>query len=220
MIRHARWLAIGLVAVVLGASATLWLRHGPGAPAVSVGGPFTLTDGAGKTVTNADFRGRWMLVYFGYTYCPDVCPTELQTIAAALDQLGQLADRVAPLFITVDPGRDTPGVMASYVKLFSPRLIGLTGTDAQISAAAHAYRVYYQKVTPKDSTGYLMDHSSFIYLMGPDGRFRSLYGPGTSADALAKAIRARIGGAASLAPRHRPMDAAWRHETMIGARRG
>ncbi|HWA79670.1 MAG TPA: SCO family protein [Acetobacteraceae bacterium] len=159
---------------------------------LGIGGPFRLTDDTGRTVTDASFRGRWMLVYFGYTSCPDVCPTELATIAAALHDLGADADRVAALFITVDPARDTPKVLAAYVRLFDRRLIGLTGTPAQIAATARAYRAYYQKVASGDRNAYHMDHSSFIYLMGPDGGFEDLFNPGTRAADIAASIRSRI----------------------------
>src|SRR6185437_773362 len=140
---------------------------GTGVPAgLAIGGPFTLVDQSGKRVTQADFRGRWMLVYFGYTFCPDVCPTELQTIAGALDKLGPDAASIAPLFITIDPARDTPAILADYVKLFDNRLIGLTGSAKEIDDVAREYRVYYAKVTQNSGGSYLMDHSSFAYLMG------------------------------------------------------
>jgi protein SCO1/2 len=204
MSRIIRWTAIGLAVAVLAGSAALWLRPGgldaasrlaagvatPGG--VQVGGPFSLVDQTGKPVTQASWPGRWLLIYFGYTYCPDVCPTELQTIAAALDALGPRAAQVVPIFITIDPERDTPELLAGYVKLFDDRLIGLTGTPQQIAAVARAYRVYYAKVTPKESTTYLMDHSSFLYLMGPDGTLRMLFDPATSAQDIAGAIRTRL----------------------------
>jgi len=160
-------------------------------PGVSVGGPFSLVDGDGKAVSDSDFRGRWMLVYFGYTYCPDVCPTELQTISAALAKLGADAAKVAPMFITIDPARDTPAAIGSYVKLFDPKLIGLTGTAQQIADVAREYRVYYAKVTPKGASadGYLMDHSGFVYLMDPQGHFAALYNPATDADDMAAGLR-------------------------------
>lgn len=137
-----------------------------------VGGPFTLTDQNGRRVTEKDFLGKYMLAFFGYTYCPDVCPTELQVMMAALDALGPDGSLVQPVFISIDPERDTPEVLKSYVENFGPRLIGLTGTAEEVAATAKAYRVYYAKSdsTPS-STDYLMDHSSIIYLMGPDGRF-------------------------------------------------
>ena len=157
-----------------------------------LGGPFQLVDQTGRSVTEADFAGRFMLVYFGFTYCPDVCPTELGTMVAALDELGDIASRVTPIFITVDPERDTPEAMADYVSRFDPRLVGLTGTPEQIAAAARAYRVFYSKVQRPEMTEYLVDHSSFIYLVGPDGRVRSLFRPQTSPEAMAQAIRAQL----------------------------
>ena len=204
MSHFMRWAGIGVCVAALAAWAVLWLdpdglgrafRSAGGIAtqgSAPVGGPFSLVDQTGAPVTDATWRGRWMIVYFGYTTCPDVCPTELQTIAAALDALGRQAAQVVPIFITVDPGRDTPARLADYVKLFDDRLVGLTGTAQQIDTVARAYRVYYAKVTPKESTTYLMDHSSFMYLMGPDGTLRALFRPGTSAQELAGAIRSRL----------------------------
>jgi protein SCO1/2 len=199
MLRIIRWSALGLIVLILLAWGGVWLTgrtvatSAIGVPGdVHIGGPFTLTDTTGKTVTDATYRGRWMLVYFGYTYCPDVCPTELQAVAAGMDQLGPLAAKVAPIFITVDPERDTPATMAEYVKLFDDRLIGLSGTPEQIAAVARAYRVYYAKVTTKESSAYLMNHSSFLYLMGPDGQLRQLFKQGTSGTDIADAIRTRM----------------------------
>ena len=163
---------IGLLVAVLllGGGGFLWLTGVTGGP--SVGGPFTLVNDNGKTVSSSDFRGKYMLVYFGYTYCPDVCPTTLNSIAQAMDRLGAKAKQVQPIFISVDPQRDTPTVMKQYVSAFSPSLIGLTGTPAQIAAVAKEYKVYYAKhVTGPGPNDYSMDHSSVIYLMGPDGNF-------------------------------------------------
>lgn len=203
MLRIIRYTAYGLIALFAAFWAVTWLKDDGGGlnlgsmglslpGSVSVGGPFTLTDTAGATVTDATFRGRWMLIYFGYTYCPDVCPTELQTIAAALDQMGAQADKIVPIFITVDPDRDTPAHMAEYVKLFHDRLIGLTGTTEQVAAAAKTFRVYYAKTQSKTASDYLMDHSSFVYLVGPDGQFRALLKGGTPPEVLAKSIQARM----------------------------
>lgn len=137
-----------------------------------VGGPFALVDQDGRRVTEKDFLGKYMLVFFGYTFCPDVCPTELQVMAAALDQMGPAAERIQPVFVSIDPERDTPEVMKAYVGNFGPRLVGLTGTPAEVAAMAKAYRVYFAKAgNSGSSTDYLMDHSSIIYLMGPDGSF-------------------------------------------------
>ncbi len=162
------------------------------AQGVALGGPFSLVDHTGRAVTERDFAGRPLLIYFGYTYCPDVCPTELGTIAAALDAMGPAGERVTPIFITIDPERDTVAGMADYVSRFHPRLIGLTGSAEQVAQAARAFRVYYAKVRPRDSTDYLMDHSSFIYLVGPDGRVRSLFRPETTPEAIASAVTAQL----------------------------
>jgi protein SCO1/2 len=158
-----------------------------------VGGHFSLLDQTGRRVTDQDFRGRYLLVMFGFTYCPDVCPSELQVIAAALDKLGPQAARVVPLFITVDPERDTPSQLATYLKSFDPRLIGLTGTAAEVETATKAYRVYARKVAdPKSTAGYTMDHSALIYLMGPDGAYRTHFAPGIGVDALAERIKREL----------------------------
>jgi protein SCO1 len=160
-----------LVAVlILGTGAFVWLS-GSGTASL-VGGPFTLHDGDGKQVSDRDFRGKYMLVYFGYTFCPDVCPTTLNEVADALDHLGPKADRLQPIFITVDPKRDTPSVLKQYVFAFTPRLIGLTGTQEEIAQVAQEYRVYYaEHRTGSGPNDYTMDHSSVLYLMGPDGKF-------------------------------------------------
>ena len=158
-----------------------------------IGGPFTLVDGKGKTYTQKDFAGKYMLVYFGYTFCPDVCPAELQVMSAALEKLGPLADKIAPVFITIDPERDTKEVMAGYIENFGPRFTGLTGTPAQIAVAARAFKVYYSKAKSKDGEGgddtYLMDHSSIVYFMGPDGKFLKHFAYGTPVEKMAAGIR-------------------------------
>ena len=136
------------------------------------GGPFTLQDGDGRQVTDRDFRGKYMLVYFGYTFCPDVCPTTLIEVADALDRLGAKADHIQAIFITVDPKRDIPIVVKQYAAAFSPRLIGLTGSPEQIAQVAKTYRVYYAETrTGPEPNDYAMAHSSVLYLMGPDGEF-------------------------------------------------
>jgi cytochrome oxidase Cu insertion factor (SCO1/SenC/PrrC family) len=160
-----------------------------------VGGPFELTDHTGQPRTNSDFRGKLMLVYFGFTYCPDVCPTDLQAIGLALDKLGTDGDSVQPLFITVDPERDTPQHLAEYVPMFHPRLIGLTGSAEAIRKAADAYKVYYAKVDPPKGDGgyYTVDHTAFIYLMDREGNYLGFFPPGTSADRMVEIIRPRLG---------------------------
>lgn len=161
-----------LVAIMLLAAGAYLFLSGAQPAALTVGGPFSLIDGDGHPVTDQTWRGKYMLVYFGYTYCPDVCPTTLSAVADALDKLGPKADRIQPLFITVDPKRDTPSVVKQYAAAFGPRFIGLTGSPEQIAAAAKAYRVYYaEHRTGPGPDDYSMDHSSVLYLMGPDGRF-------------------------------------------------
>lgn len=162
----------------------------------AIGGPFELIDGAtGKTVTQEDFKGRYLLVYFGYTFCPDVCPTALSTVAQALDRLpAATAERLEPVFITVDPERDTPEVVGEYVRHFHPRLRGLSGSPDQIRAVSKAYRVYAAKadVDPNDPTSYLMDHSAIAYLMGPDGGFVTHISHGVTADQVAEVLAKQI----------------------------
>jgi len=154
-----------------------------------VGGPFTLIDHTGKRVTDQDFRGKFLLVFFGFTNCPDVCPTALQVMAAALDKLGPNAARITPVLISVDPAHDTPAVLATYVASFHPRLVGLTGSQAEIDAVAKAYRVYVKKVPdPKSTAGYTIDHSSIIYVMGPDGAYRSHFTHATSPEVMAERL--------------------------------
>ena len=156
-----------------------------------VGGPFELTDQTGQRRTDVDFQGKLVVLYFGYTYCPDVCPTELQSISLALDKLGAAADTVQPLFITVDPGRDTPERLADFVSSFHPRLIGLTGSPAEIRKTAIAYRTFFAKsVTTADN--YAVDHTGFVYLLGKDQRYLGFLPPGLAPDAIADAIRARL----------------------------
>ncbi len=183
----------GVAAFLVVAGIAVWVFGAPGPmrDAAAIGGPFTLTDGSAKPVTDADFRGKFMLVYFGYTFCPDVCPTTLNDVAQAMDKLGARADRVRPVFITVDPGRDTPEVVRQYTAAFSPRLVGLTGSQAQITAVEREYRVYAaQHRTGPGPADYTMDHSSVLYLMDAKGQFagiiRSDAGPDGIAADLAK----------------------------------
>jgi cytochrome oxidase Cu insertion factor (SCO1/SenC/PrrC family) len=186
--------ALGLVLAV--AAALAWYLIGPAARGYGealIGGPFSLVDQRGKQVTEQDFAGRFMLVYFGYTFCPDICPLTLATMAQAIEQLSpEQADQVVPIFITVDPERDTVKQLASYAPLFSPRLVALTGTPEQIKQAAKAYRVYFAKVAGGGSSDYLMDHSAFIYLMGPDGRYRRHFGHNATPEDIAKALREEL----------------------------
>jgi protein SCO1/2 len=161
---------------------------------------FSLIDHTGKPVTNADFAGKWQLVFFGFTYCPDVCPTTLNDIALVLENLGDEAAQVQPLFITVDPERDTPEVMAEYVGNFDPRIVGLTGSPEQIKQAARAFRAYYAKVDQDGAPGgYTMDHSAFLYLMDPKGEYATHFAPTEEPAAIADEIRAFLHGEKTMA---------------------
>lgn len=167
--------------------AVMWNRE-------PIGGAFTLSDQAGSARTDADFRGRLLLVYFGFTTCPDICPTDLQEITLALDALGADGDVVQPLFVTLDPTRDTPAHLAEYVKGFHPRLVALTGSADSIQATAAAYRVYHRRVvTGPKPDDYTIDHSAFIYLIGRDGQYLGFFPPGTPADRMTGMIRASLG---------------------------
>jgi len=212
MIRALRAIGIGLAALVaVGCCAVL--IGGPGlfpkvaallgvAPpdaggdgslaGVSIGGPFTLTDArTGATVTDASYRGRWMLVYFGYTFCPDICPTDLQKMVAALTTAGAASTRITPIFITVDPARDSAVPLARYVGLFSPKLVGLTGDQAQIDAVVRAYRVFVEKAPPASAGApYLVNHSAFMYLMNPAGKLAAIFPPDIKTADLAHQLAA------------------------------
>jgi protein SCO1/2 len=179
---------IMLAVLLFATGGVLWFGGGhAGVPAL--GGPFVLENGDGKPVSDKDFRGRYMLVYFGYTFCPDVCPTTLTAVADAMDKLGPKASRVQPLFITVDPKRDTPAVVKQYAGAFGKDVMGLTGTPAQIAAVAKEYRVYYaEHRTGPGPNDYSMDHSSILYLMGPDGSFIAPVRADQSGDDMAAAI--------------------------------
>ena len=157
-----------------------------------IGGPFHLTDDQGRARSDADFRGKLLLIYFGYTTCPDLCPTTLATMGDALDRLGKEASQVAPLFITVDPERDTVEHLKGYAEQFGPGMIGLTGSPEQIADVAHAYKVYYHKADAKPGETYLMDHSSIVYLMDRDGRYLANFGPDSTAEDIAQAVKAHL----------------------------
>jgi protein SCO1/2 len=180
---------------LLASGAALWVASAPLAAPVTatIGGPFRLEEGDGKIVTDQDFRGKYLLVYFGYTLCPDACPTTLQSVAVALGALGTKAQELQPLFITVDPKRDTPAAMARYAAAFSPQIIGLSGDAADISAVEKEYKV--QAIITKTGSGpddYAIDHSSVLYLMGPDGRFVALLRADATGPELAQAILHKI----------------------------
>lgn len=157
-----------------------------------VGGPFELTAHDGRRVSETTFRGKLMLVYFGFTYCPDICPAGLQVVTAALEKLGADADKVAPVFITVDPERDTPEQMKQYVSSFHENFLGLTGSPKDIAKAAKAYRVYYRKVQDEALSDYTMDHTSFLYLMGTDGAFITHFPHTISPEKLAERLAVEL----------------------------
>ena len=187
-----------LALLILGASLLL-MRLSPSdnasrAEAIQIGGPFTLTNHRGEPVTEETFAGRYMLIYFGYSFCPDICPTSLQTMAAAYDLLSaEEQAEVAPIYITIDPERDTVEAMADYVPLFHDDMIGLTGSVEQIDAAAGAYRVYHRKnVSEEGSDEYFVDHFSYYYLMGPDGRYVTHFGHEETEEEMAAGLREAI----------------------------
>jgi protein SCO1/2 len=191
MRRNSIVLLVAVLVLALAAGGFLW-RMGDQLAAeragkvgeAAIGGPFALTDQNGRVETDRQLHGRWVLLYFGYTYCPDVCPTTLALMANAVDKLGVKADRVVPVFITIDPERDKPGVLKTYLAAFGPRFIGLTGNAAQIASVAHAYRVYYAK-HPLPGGTYSVDHSSAIYLLDPNGKFVKAYDDQSGAAAIA-----------------------------------
>lgn len=149
------------------------------------GGPFTLVDQDGKQVTEKDYTGRYRLIYFGFTYCPAICPTELSKITAALNKLGGKSKDILPMFITIDPERDTAEKIKNYIKLFHPSLVGLTGTTEQIKTVLKNYKIYAAKRQDPSMSEYTMDHSSFIYLIAPDDRLLHIFKMQDDADAMA-----------------------------------
>ncbi|MGH6869862.1 MAG: SCO family protein [Rhizomicrobium sp.] len=157
----------------------------------TLGGPFALTDQGGQARTDKDFRGGFVLLYFGYSNCPDVCPTTLASMADALDKMGAKSARITPVFITIDPARDTPRVLKLYLAAFGPRFVGLTGSDAAIARVAGEYRVYLAK-RPLKGGGYAMDHSGQVYLLGPDGRLVTFYDAPLDSKALAADLEKRL----------------------------
>ena len=184
--------AVALVGVIFIVDALYGGRGGSGS-IVKIGGPFTLVDHHGKSRADEEFRGEHLLIYFGYTYCPDVCPTALSDMALVMDALGDEAAKLRPMFITVDPSRDTPERLKLYVANFHPKLVGLTGSETAVAAAAKAYRVYFAKSNTEAGSGeYLMDHTSIIYLMGPDGRYLTHFSHGVTAETMAKRIREKL----------------------------
>ncbi|MCC6920289.1 MAG: SCO family protein [Alphaproteobacteria bacterium] len=186
---------IALAAVLATASVVLLVTRGGGAANAGsqIGGPFTLTGEDGQKVSDTDFRGRYMLLFFGFTHCPDVCPLTLQRIADALEAAPELKDKVTPVLISVDPERDTPAAMKEYVAYFGPTFRGLTGSPDEIAAVLAAYGVYARKVKLEGSAlDYTVDHSSFIYLFGPDGAFLTVFDPQQDSAALAAKLKETV----------------------------
>ena len=187
----------GLVIIGTGTFLVLALRDTPRgaagtALASAIGGPFQLVDQNGKTVTDTDLKGKWSLIYFGYTHCPDACPTALNDISIALSELGPKRDAVRPVFITVDPERDTPETLKAYVTSFDAPILALTGTAEQVAKAAKGYRVYYAK-HPEAGGDYSMDHSSVIYVMDPQGRFTASFTHESAPEQISERLKKLLG---------------------------
>ena len=197
--------SLSVVAMAAAILAGVWTGQFEGAPKTAaestsalIGGPFTLTDHRGNEVTEAALLGHYSLIFFGYTDCPDVCPLTLQNISAALDELGRRADDLLPLFITVDPARDTPEVLATYVSHFHPQLVALTGTPEQIAAAASAYRIFFAPVDPVIAAAgaaaddldlaHLLEHTSVVYIMGPHGKYVTHFSHATPVDEMVQRL--------------------------------
>jgi cytochrome oxidase Cu insertion factor (SCO1/SenC/PrrC family) len=157
-----------------------------------VGGPFTLVDQSGARRSLADFRGKLVLLYFGFTYCPDVCPTDLMAVGSLVRSLGPAGDQVQPVFVTLDPARDTPEVLRAYVASFHPRFVALTGTEDEIRRAATSYKVYFEKVRPPGINTYLIDHTAYVFLLDREGRFVTLFPPGTPQERMAVMVREHL----------------------------
>jgi protein SCO1/2 len=154
-----------------------------------IGGPFSLTDQYGRQRSLEDFRGKLVLLYFGYAFCPDVCPTDLAAMAQAARTLGTEGDKLQLVFITLDPERDTQELLRNYVAAFHPRFVALRGTEDEVRRVATAYKVYFEKVTPPGSSAYLIDHMAFVFLLDRDGKYLAFFPPGTSAERMAVMIR-------------------------------
>ena len=169
-------------------------REIKGSKPPSIGGRFTLISQDGRPVTDADFRGKNILVFFGFTNCPDVCPLTLNNISRAMVLLGADANKIQPLFISVDPLRDTPNVLRQYLKHFDHRIIGLTGTPKQVAAVQRAYRIFAQRrnAVGEDSDDYLMDHTSISYMMGPSGEFKTFFSNGSTPEEFVTKIRQHL----------------------------
>lgn len=191
-------LAVAIAGLAVMAMLGLWMAQDSGSPStpttasnISFGGPFTLVDHSGKAVTDRDYDGFYKLIFFGFTNCPSVCPTTLQTVTLTLAELGPMSDRIKPLFISIDPEQDTPKLLSEYVSSFDPRIVGLTGTPQQVAAAAKAFHVYYRKVRDKDG-GEQIEHTATLYFMAPDGSFLTHIPPEASPHKMADLIKLEI----------------------------
>jgi cytochrome oxidase Cu insertion factor (SCO1/SenC/PrrC family) len=203
-VAHLLGAAALTAAPLFGAPATLgWAEEGatPSAAELmddlmwnhgSIGGPFDLIDQNGRRRTDAEFRGKLLVLYFGYTYCPDVCPTDLMAISSAIHLLGPAGNNVQPIFVTVDPQRDTVEQLRGYVSTFHPRLIGLTGSERDIRTLALAYRVYYAKIAAEHGEPYAIYHTGFIYLVDRDGKYLGFFPPGTPPNRMVEIIRQHL----------------------------
>ena len=162
----------------------------------AIGGPFTLVSANGQHVSNQTYRGKWILIYFGYTFCPDACPTALSNISVALEKLGSDASKLQPLFVTVDPQRDTREIVSDYLKSFDPRILGLTGTKDQIDTVIREFHLYVkQEKSEDDGDSYLVSHSSYIYLMNPQGKFVNVIQGAAAGDGIAVWLRKQMADA-------------------------
>jgi len=160
--------------------------------AAAVGGPFMLTDVDGRRRSLADFRGKVVILYFGYTFCPDACPTSLASIAHLMQVLGADSAKVQPLFVTLDPQRDTAEVLREYVVAFDPRLVALRGSETEIRRIATTYKLYFRKVYPPKSSTYFIDHASLTYLLDREGRYVAFFPPGTTGERMAVLVREQL----------------------------
>lgn len=188
-------LVIGAITLLVVAAFFMWrgsddlVSDNEGGTA-AIGGSFTLQDSKGNSVTDKDLRGKWSLVFFGFTSCPDICPMGISAIDNALELLGDNASKIQPVFITLDAAHDTPDVLASYLSHFNARWLGLTGSSMQVDAAAGAYRVYYARQDlPESELGYTINHSGYIYLMGPDGKYRAHFNHNDAPQIIATGVR-------------------------------
>ena len=207
------WRALVLLAVVLigGGSAFIYSRDKPAEDSrraeaarlmndlmsgkTQVGGPFTLTDQHGNKRSLADFRGKFVLLYFGYTFCPDVCPTDLAAMAQAIRTLDAEGNALQPIFVTLDPERDTREILRNYAAAFHPRFVALSGSEEEVRRVATAYKIYFEKVRSPGSSVYLIDHMAFVFLLDRDGRYVAFFPPGTTAERMAVMVREMLASA-------------------------